>query len=106
MPSLSSMPAFSTEGVVDSCRVSIVRLARTGGAKPALRGSTPADEARHTIFCAEKPLVSESANTALQLATTLLRGRSRRRRGRQPQRQRWLQLLPRRWKLRLPQRQR
>ena len=49
MPSLSSMPAFSTEGVVDSCRVSIVRLARTGGAKPALRGSTPADEARRTI---------------------------------------------------------
>ena len=34
MPSLSSMPAFSTEGVVDSCRVSIVRLARTGGANP------------------------------------------------------------------------
>ena len=44
MPSLSSMPAFSTEGVVDSCRVSIVRLARAGGAKPALRGSTPADD--------------------------------------------------------------
>ena len=30
MPSLSSMPAFSTEGVVDSCRVSMVRLARSG----------------------------------------------------------------------------
>ena len=25
MPSLSSMPAFSTEGVVDSCRVSMLR---------------------------------------------------------------------------------
>ena len=32
MPSLSSMPAFSTEGVVDSCRVSIVRLDRTDAA--------------------------------------------------------------------------
>ena len=34
MPSLSSMPAFSTEGVVDSCRVSMVRLARTGAREP------------------------------------------------------------------------
>ena len=55
MPSLSSMPAFSTEGVVDSCRVSIVRLARTGGAKPALRGTalqrttTAASTNRHDL---------------------------------------------------------
>ena len=42
MPSLSSMPAFSTEGVVDSCRVSIVRLARAGGAKT--RAALPADD--------------------------------------------------------------
>ena len=40
MPSLSSMPAFRTEGVVDSCRVSMVRLAlvQYGGANPAGRG--------------------------------------------------------------------
>ena len=44
MPSLSSMPAFSTEGVVDSCRVSMVRLARTVVANPRLLGRTPADD--------------------------------------------------------------
>ena len=29
MPSLSSMPAFSTEGVVDSCRVSMSAARRS-----------------------------------------------------------------------------
>ena len=55
MPSLSSMPAFSTEGVVDSCRVSMVRLARSGGGNPRLRGSTPADDSERTPAAVRKP---------------------------------------------------
>ena len=38
--------------------------------------------------------------------SALLRGRRRRHAARQPQRQRWLQLLPRQCELRLPQRRR
>ena len=45
MPSLSSMPAFRTEGVVDSCRVSMVRLALIRRREPRGegRGALPAE---------------------------------------------------------------
>ena len=45
MPSLSSMPAFSTEGVVDSCRVSMVVSFALAAPNSRHTGRhTPADE--------------------------------------------------------------